>query len=48
MALTSFADSYEVPSVEEGFGEVREIPWRFEGGEEERRRWSMWLQIDGK
>jgi len=48
MALTSFADAYEAPSAEEGFGEVREIPWRFEGSEEERRHWSMWLQIDGK
>jgi len=48
MALTSFADAYEAPSVKEGFSEVREIPWRFEGNEEERRHWGMWLQIDGK
>ncbi|KAI9454202.1 PNK3P-domain-containing protein [Russula earlei] len=47
-ALTSFADAYEAPSVKEGFGEVREIPWKFEGSEEERRLWSMWLQLDRK
>jgi bifunctional polynucleotide phosphatase/kinase len=47
-ALTGFAGAYEVPSAKEGFGEVREIPWMFEGSEEEQRHWSMWLQIDGK
>ncbi|KAI0051582.1 PNK3P-domain-containing protein [Auriscalpium vulgare] len=48
MAFTSFADSYEEPKVEEGYTEVREVNWVFEGDEEERRHWSMWLQIDGK
>ncbi|KAI0278338.1 PNK3P-domain-containing protein [Russula aff. rugulosa BPL654] len=48
MALTSFEDAYEAPSVNEGFSEVRDVPWRFGGSEEERRHWSMWLQIDGK
>ena len=47
-ALTGFEHAYEAPSVKEGFGEVREVPWIFEGSEEERRYWSMWLQIDGK
>ena len=44
----SFADAYEAPSVKEGFAEVRDVPWAFEGSEEETRHWSMWLQIDGK
>ncbi|KAI9438510.1 polynucleotide kinase 3 phosphatase-domain-containing protein [Lactarius indigo] len=47
-AITGFADAYEAPSVKEGFTEVRDVPWMFEGSEEERRHWSMWLQIDGK
>jgi bifunctional polynucleotide phosphatase/kinase len=46
--LTGFENAYEAPSVKEGFGEVHEVPWIFEGSEEERRCWSMWLQIDGK
>ncbi|KAH9026819.1 polynucleotide kinase 3 phosphatase-domain-containing protein [Lactarius pseudohatsudake] len=47
-AIAGFADAYEAPSVKEGFAEVRDVPWIFEGSEEERRHWSMWLQIDGK
>ncbi|KAH9061190.1 polynucleotide kinase 3 phosphatase-domain-containing protein [Lactarius vividus] len=47
-AIAGFADAYEAPSVKEGFTEVRDVPWIFEGSEEERRHWSMWLQIDGK
>jgi len=47
-AIMGFADAYEAPSVKEGFAEVRDVPWVFEGSEEERRHWSMWLQIDGK
>lgn len=47
-AIAGFPDAYEAPSVKEGFAEVRDVPWIFEGSEEERRHWSMWLQIDGK
>lgn len=47
-AIMGFADAYEAPHVKEGFAEVRDVPWIFEGSEEERRRWNMWLQIDGK
>ena len=48
VAFTSFEGAYEAPSVNEGFSEMRDVPWRFEGSEEERRHWSMWLQVDGK
>ena len=34
--------------MDEGFSEVRKVNWVFEGDEEARRRWSMWLQVDGK
>ena len=36
------------PTVEEGYTEVRKVNWVFEGPEGAKRRWSMWLQIDGK
>ncbi|EPQ59072.1 PNK3P-domain-containing protein [Gloeophyllum trabeum ATCC 11539] len=47
-ACLSFRDNYEEPREDEGFTEVRIVNWIFEGDEEELRRWSMWLQIDGK
>ncbi|OBZ75300.1 Bifunctional polynucleotide phosphatase/kinase [Grifola frondosa] len=47
-AFTSFRLNFEEPKIEEGFSEVKRVNWVFEGGEEERRRWSMWLQINGK
>ncbi|KZT29942.1 PNK3P-domain-containing protein, partial [Neolentinus lepideus HHB14362 ss-1] len=48
LAYTSFRGAFEEPKADEGFEEVRTVNWVFEGDEEERRRWSMWLQIDGK
>ena len=48
MAFTSFRDSYEEPMEEEGFSEIRRVHWVFEGSEQERDMWKMWLQIDGK
>ncbi|KAI0362797.1 PNK3P-domain-containing protein [Trametes cingulata] len=47
-AFTGFRADFEEPSVDEGFAEVRRVNFVFEGDEEARRRWSMWLQIDGK
>ncbi|KAI0637303.1 PNK3P-domain-containing protein [Trametes polyzona] len=47
-AFTGFRADFEEPSVDEGFAEVRRGNFVFEGDEEARRRWSMWLQIDGK
>ena len=48
MAITSYYAAFEEPTVEEGFSEIRKVNWMFEGTEEERARWGMWLQIDGK
>ncbi|EDR11359.1 uncharacterized protein LACBIDRAFT_316135 [Laccaria bicolor S238N-H82] len=48
MAFTSFRDNYEEPQSDEGFAEIKKVNWVFEGSEEEKRYWSMWLQIDGK
>ncbi|KAI0371828.1 PNK3P-domain-containing protein [Pilatotrama ljubarskyi] len=47
-AFTGFRADFEEPTVDEGFAEVRKVNFVFEGDEEARRRWSMWLQIDGK
>jgi len=47
-AFTSFRAQYEEPELSEGFSEIKKVNWIFEGTEEDRRRWSMWLQIDGK
>jgi len=48
IAFTGFRDNYEVPQMEEGFSEIKIVNWVFEGTDEERTFWSMWLQIDGK
>ena len=46
MAFTSFRVNYQEPTVDEGFVEIKRINFRFEGTEEERKRWNMWLEID--
>lgn len=48
LAFTSFRSGYEEPDKAEGFFEIRKVNWAFEGTEEERKCWSMWLQIEGK
>ncbi|KAG1749154.1 polynucleotide kinase 3 phosphatase-domain-containing protein [Suillus paluster] len=48
LAFIGFRDNYEEPQLTEGFSEIIKVNWVLEGGEEERKRWSMWLQIDGK
>ena len=47
-AFIGFKDGFEEPQLDEGFTEIRRVNWVFEGTEEERKRWSMWLQISGK
>ncbi|KAJ8585213.1 PNK3P-domain-containing protein [Rhizopogon salebrosus TDB-379] len=48
LAFIGFRDNCEEPQLTEGFSEIIKVNWVFEGSEEERKRWSMWLQIDGK
>ncbi|KAG8217343.1 polynucleotide kinase 3 phosphatase-domain-containing protein [Butyriboletus roseoflavus] len=48
LAFIGFRDNYEEPQTSEGFAEVIKVNWVFEGDEEARQRWNMWLQIDGK
>ena len=47
-AFLSFQKDYEEPTTEEGFSEIKIVNWVFDGTEEERERWNMWLQIDGQ
>jgi len=47
-AFTGFRANYEEPELSEGFEEIKKVNWNFVGSEEEKRNWSMWLQIDGK
>ncbi|KLO19121.1 PNK3P-domain-containing protein [Schizopora paradoxa] len=44
----TYKATHEEPTLAEGFGEIKKVHWKFEGEEEERRLWNMWLQIDGK
>lgn len=48
IAFTGFRDNYEKPELSEGISEIKKVNWVFNGSEEEKRHWSMWLQIDGK
>jgi bifunctional polynucleotide phosphatase/kinase len=48
LAFAGFQANYEEPQTSEGLSEVIKVNWVFEGDEEATRRWSMWLQIDGK
>ena len=48
LAFLNFKEAYEEPLLNEGFSRIDTVNWVFEGSDEERRRWSMWLQIDGK
>ncbi|KAG7086722.1 hypothetical protein E1B28_002656 [Marasmius oreades] len=48
LAFTSYKGAFEEPELSEGFSEIRKINWVFEGNEEERRHWSMWMQLEGR
>lgn len=48
LAFNNFRKDFQEPTVDEGFSEVRKVNWVFEGDEEARKRWNMWLQIGGK
>ncbi|KAH9483853.1 Bifunctional polynucleotide phosphatase/kinase [Psilocybe cubensis] len=48
IAFSGFRDNLEEPTLAEGFSEIKKVNWVFEGTEEEKKHWLMWLQIDGK
>jgi hypothetical protein len=39
---------FEAPTTSEGFSEIKTVNWVFEGDAEAKRRWGMWLQLDGE
>ncbi|KAG9047609.1 hypothetical protein FS837_001867 [Tulasnella sp. UAMH 9824] len=43
--FTQYQNAFQPPTVEEGFSEVKTINWIFEGSEEDRRRFNMYLDI---
>jgi bifunctional polynucleotide phosphatase/kinase len=47
-AFTGFEAAQEEPVDSEGFDEIKRVNWVFQGDADEKRRWCMWLQIDGK
>lgn len=48
LAIAGFEKDFEIPTVEEGFQEIKTIHWVFQGDAEAKHRWGMWLQLDGK
>ncbi|KIJ54541.1 hypothetical protein M422DRAFT_41811 [Sphaerobolus stellatus SS14] len=46
LAFISFRANHEPPSLDEGFAEIKRINFKFEGTEEEKKKWMMWLEID--
>jgi bifunctional polynucleotide phosphatase/kinase len=45
VGFTSFDAAFQMPTVAEGFDEIRKVSFAFEGDEEDRRRYGMWLEI---
>ncbi|KAG8770396.1 hypothetical protein FRC12_004293 [Ceratobasidium sp. 428] len=45
IAYTTFRSKFEEPETSEGFDEVVRVPFVFEGSEEARQRWNMWLDV---
>ena len=43
--FTGFDNAFEMPTLKEGFKEIGQVSFVFEGDEENRRRYSMWLEI---
>jgi len=49
IAYFKFRKDYEEPSLAEGFSEIVDVRWHFEGSEGERKNWNMLHQsINGK
>jgi len=44
-AYTGFQNAFQKPTVGEGFAEVKTVNWIFEGSDEDRRRFNMYLDI---
>ncbi|PVF98843.1 PNK3P-domain-containing protein [Serendipita vermifera] len=45
-AFTSFKASFQTPTKSEGFKEIKRFFWKFEGTEDEFKRYMMWLHFN--
>ncbi|KAG8953997.1 hypothetical protein FRC04_000981 [Tulasnella sp. 424] len=43
--FTQYQNAFQPPTIEEGFSEVKTINWIFQGSEEDRRRFNMYLDV---
>ncbi|GAA5829209.1 hypothetical protein JCM3766R1_001018 [Sporobolomyces carnicolor] len=43
IAFDAFALKFEKPTLDEGFDEIKEIAFRFEGTDEQKSKWDRWL-----
>jgi hypothetical protein len=45
-AFTSFKSSFQAPTKSEGFKEIKRFFWKFEGTEDQYKRYMMWLHFN--
>ncbi|WWC92336.1 polynucleotide kinase 3'-phosphatase [Kwoniella dendrophila CBS 6074] len=43
LAFNSYGAAFEKPSIDEGFDEIRGVNFHFEGSDEQRRKWDMYM-----
>jgi bifunctional polynucleotide phosphatase/kinase len=43
--LVTFQKQYEEPSLDEGYDELVQIEWDFNGSQDEMQKWGMWLDF---
>ena len=44
LAYITYRNDFEPPTMEEGFDEIIEVDFKFEGRDEQRKQWSMWCR----
>lgn len=42
-AFSNYVAQLEIPKLDEGFDEVRSVHFVYEGSEEQRKKWDMWM-----
>lgn len=42
-AFSGYVAQFQEPSLDEGFDELRGVNFVFEGSEDERKKWDMWM-----
>ncbi|KAG9038000.1 hypothetical protein FRB95_003393 [Tulasnella sp. JGI-2019a] len=45
IAYSGYKNAFQMPTVEEGFSEIKTINWVFDGSDDDRRRFNMYLDI---